>query len=254
MTTTGVEAPVISRKELKAMWREDYSSGHHVLFMGPKQKGKTTLAAELLTVSANPQRKCVVLAGKPPKRDKTMEEVIPKKLNLRVVEEWPPMYSYRDRKRNGWVLRPRQDMKDLDADAKRLENEFRKAMMWCYASKKPVILVIDEAHHVYVDMKLKKEYEASLMRGAPVCSQWMLLQRGRFVSYHSYDAPDHLFLFRDDDGSNRQRYSEIGGTDPKAIQYLLETLQTKRASNGQVVSEALYVKRAGPEYYIVAMD
>jgi len=248
------QVDVISRKELREMWKDDYASGHHVLFIGPKQKGKTTLATDLLTVSANPQRKCIVLAGKPPGRDMTMENIVPKKLNLRVVEEWPPLYSYRDRNRNGWVLRPHQGMKNLEADEQNLEKQFRNAIMSCYASKRPVILVIDEAHHVYVDMSLKKEYEASLMRGAPVCSQWMLLQRGRHVSYHSYDAPDHVFLFSDPDSSNVQRYAEIGGTDPRAIRYLVENLKLKRAANGQTVSEALYIRRAGPEYFIVSTD
>src|SRR5215469_558233 len=166
MTKPLTHVDVISRRELRDMWRQDYSSGHHVLMIGPKQKGKTTLALELLTVSVSPQRRCIILAGKPPGRDHVMENIAPQKLNLRVVEEWPPLPSYRDRNRNGYVLRPRQQMKDVDADNAEIESQFRRAILSCYSSKRPVILVIDEAHHVYVDMKLKKEYEASLMRGA----------------------------------------------------------------------------------------
>jgi hypothetical protein len=244
---------VISRKELREEWRKNYESGHHVAFIGPKQKGKTTLSHILLAECISPERKAILLAGKPPDRDPVMNKAA-QRLNLRIIEEWPPPYSIRDRNRNGYVVRPHQTLKDLDADNDNIRKQFRAAMMSAYASKSPVILDVDEAGHVYGDMGLKKEYEAPLMRGAPICAQWMLIQRGRNLSYHSYSAPDHIFLFKDDDRSNVDRYSEFGGIDPRQTRYLVENLRLKKSANGQTVSEALYIRRAGPEYMIVSFD
>lgn len=239
---------VIPRQEFIDEW--DYQDGQHVTMLGPTQRGKTTLAIQLLGKSATPDRKAVLLAGKPPGRDKVMGEAA-KNLNLRVVEEWPPLPSYKDRKRNGFVLRPKQGLRDLDEDRENVRSNFRRALMSNYASKKPVITVVDEAHHVQNDLKLKNEYEAPLMRGAPVNSEWSLIQRGRWMSYLCYDAPEHVFIFYDPDISNQRRYSEIGGVDPEFIRHVVKNLKTYRTPNGMTVSECLYIRRSGPQLYIV---
>lgn len=247
---TSVE--VIPRAEFVKEFGAEYRPGQHVTFLGPKQRGKTTLALQLLKASISPQLKCIVLSGKPPDRDKTMNDAA-RNLNLRVVEEWPPIYSPKDRKRNGYVLRPRQNLKDLDADNENIRVQFRKALMSAYASKKPVIIVCDEAHHVQNDMKLKREYEASLMRGAPVVAQWSLIQRGAYMSYHAYSEADHLFIFYDSDRKNRLRYSEFGGMDARQMEAVIAQLELGKASNGMTISECLYINRSNPEPIIVDM-
>lgn len=245
---------VIPRKEFLHEFGRAYQPGQHVTMIGPTQRGKTTLCLELLKHVISPKLKCVILAGKPPGRDGTMARS-PDYLNLTVIEEWPPSTFERlvTRNKNGYLLRPYQTMKDLNKDKQNLATQYRRAMLDCYSAPpdKPVIIVIDEAHHVQNDLKLKDEYEAPLMRGAPVDAEWSLIQRGRYMSYLAYDAPEHLFIFYDPDRSNSQRYSDIGGIDPKRTQYLVENLQTHEIKTGQTISEALYIRRAGPRLSIV---
>src|SRR6266568_988115 len=187
MTTTRI--PVIPRREFARQFGNDYSSGQHVTFIGPTQRGKTTLCLDLLSKVISPERPCVILAGKPPSRDKAMDEIAPKMLNLRVVEEWPPTRTFRDRKRNGYVLRPEQKMRSRADDEANLKAQFSKAIMDNYRKKTPTITVADEAYLVQVTLKLKGDYEQPLMRGAPHNAMWSLIQRGAYVSYLSYNSP-----------------------------------------------------------------
>jgi hypothetical protein len=250
-TADGIEIDVISRSDFRDEWSHDYSPGQHTTMLGPTQRGKTRLSHELLEVTVSPEHKCVILAGKPPGRDKTIESAA-KRLNLRTVSEWPPEYSFRDRKRNGYVLRPHQTLRNIDKDNENIKVQFRGAILDNYASKKPVITVVDEAHLVHNDLKLKKEAEAPLMRGAPVNAMWSIIQRGAWVSYHCYCEPEHLFVFYDPDVSNRRRYREIGGVDPYLIDYITEReLQTSRIPSGQTISQCLYIRRSGPQMMII---
>lgn len=244
--------PVIPREEFLEKFRREYQAGQHLTMIGPTQRGKTTLCLQLLKQVISPKLKCVILAGKPPGRDGTMAKAADM-LNLRVVEEWPPNYNFRDRERNGYVLRPKHSMEDLEGDEDNLRIQFRKAMLANYKSKKPVITVVDEAHHVQNDLGLKREYEAALMRGAPIDAEWSLIQRGRFMSYLAYDAPEHIFVFYDGDRSNVKRYAELGGIDPRQVEYLTLGLKTRTIKTGQTISEALYIRRAGPQFAIVGM-
>jgi hypothetical protein len=245
----GVE--VVPRGDFIREFGSTYVQGQHVTFLGPTQRGKTTLCHELLSEVISTDHRCVILAGKPPGRDHTMASAA-ERMNLRIVETWPPLKNPRDRNRNGFVLRPHHTMRNLDADEANLRDQFGKAMRGNYASTKPVITVVDEAHHVQNDLKLKREFEAPLMRGAPVNAQWSLIQRGRYMSYLAYDAPEHLFIFYDPDRSNVRRYSEmIGGVDPGYVTELVVNLKTYRAKTGGTISEALYIRRAGPYLCIV---
>lgn len=242
---------VMPRPAFLRRFAADYGNGQHVTLLGPTQRGKTTLAFQMLQKVISPQRRTTILAGKPPGRDHTMESAA-KRLNLRVVEEWPPMWTPGDRKRNGFVIRPVQTLRDIEADENNLRKQFRAAMIDAYSSTKPNILFVDEAHHVYNDLGLKREYEAPLMRGAPICAEWSLIQRGRYMSYHAYSAPEHVLIFKDPDESNVKRYSEmIGGVNPRYIADIVNELQTYRVGTGGTISEALYIRRSGPEIYVV---
>jgi hypothetical protein len=234
---------------------EQYRSGQHLTMLGPTQRGKTTLCLQLLKSCTSPDLKCVILAGKPPGRDGTMAAAS-EYLNLRTVEEWPPCYNWKDKKRNGYVLRPHHTLTDTDKDEENLTRHFQQAMRQNYAAPphKPVITVVDEAHHVVGDLGLKKEYVAPLRRGAPVNSEWSLIQRGRFIPYEAYDAPEHIILFFDPDRSNQRRYSEIGGVDPDYIVRIVSQLRTHETKSGATISEFLYIRRAGPQLCIVDVD
>lgn len=251
-----VQAEHISRGDFLAMFGRDYKPGQHVTFLGPTQRGKTTLAFQCLKVVISPTHKCLVLASKPPKRDHTMTEV-PKKLNLRVIHEWPPEYEFGDKKRNGWVLQPVQKMRNADEDNAALQREFGKAIMGAYRdadSDLPLITVADEANLVHGDLKLQKEANQALQRGAPHNAMWTIAQRGRYLSYHVYDAAEHIFLFYDPDMANQMRYAEFGGADRREMIRLTSELRTKEIANGRTISECLYIRRAGPKFYIIGTD
>lgn len=245
-----VNVPRVSRETFMTYWHDNYGDGQHVTFLGPTQRGKTTLSHQLLAQVISPQRKCLILAGKPPKRDHVMTSAA-KNLNLRVIEEWPPSFSLKDRKNNGWVLRPHQTLSDLNADENNLKKHFSNGMKANYATHEKRITVVDEGGLVYADLGLKKELEAPLTRGAPDNAVWINLQRGRFMTYHAYAAPDHIFIAYDPDESNQKRLSEIGGVDPRVIMEILPTLELRKVETGGTISEFLYIRRAGPQMAII---
>lgn len=255
-----INVPVIGRKEFLKQFGDNYSQ-QHVTVIGPTQRGKSRLTSELLNACISPEDKCFVLAGKPADRDPTISKMADS-LNLRVIKTWPPEPTYRDRKRNGYILKPLGKASgEVDEEAI-LKNQFGKALRSLYSRHKPTIIVVDETSLVYEDLQLRKEYTAPLKRGQPTIAVWSLIQRGRNISYHAYDAPEHLFLFHDPDESNRKRYAEIGGVDPRIVQRITENLECREVDtvgpDGKTkkgtVSQALYIRRAGPQLMIVDID
>lgn len=247
--------PVISRKEFLQEFKHDYHDGQHATGIGPTQRGKSRLFREMLKRVISPDRKAIVLVGKPPGRERTWDDDAAKSLNLRVVDEYPPRFDPRDRKRNGYLLRPRHSLRDPEADDINLQVQFRKAIIANYSKTgKGTITLVDEGHQVQVDLALKKICEAPLMRGAPDNAMWTLVQRGRFVSYLCYDAPEHILIFRDDDRANQQRYGEISGVDAREITEITRMLKLKRNTTGGTISQCLYIRRSGSDMMIVDFD
>jgi hypothetical protein len=211
-----------------------------------------------LKATTNKDHKAVVLHGKIKGRDSEIPEMS-KDLNMRVVNEYPPEWRPGDRKRNGFIVVPLARGTESTAEENAiLKAQYSKAIHACYQNKgKPVILVLDESHQAQETLGLKREIEGPLMRGLPDCAEWNLIQRGRFVSYHCYDAPEHLFIYYDPDVNNQKRYSEIGGVDPQYIQHISRGLKRrtiKKGGNEATISEALYIRRGGPYLCIVSMD
>lgn len=245
---------IVPRGEFLREFGSGYQPGEHVTFIGPTRRGKTRLSHEMLGKVISPKHKAVILAGKPPKRDGVMGAAA-ERLNLRVVDQWPPDWNYRDRNRNGYVLRPQQSMKDIPADNENLKHHFQRAMIDNYGSDTPVITVVDEAHHVQNKLKLREEYEAPLMRGAPVNAEWSLMQRGAYMSLFAYDSAEHLIIFYDPDDRNVRRYSEmIGGVDPRHVSAIVANLKRYRVKTREgegTISEALYIRRGTDEMYVI---
>jgi hypothetical protein len=256
-------AEVIGRKDFVDQFARDYKSGQHLTAIGPTQRGKSRLTRELTQRVISPSRRLMVLLGKPPGRERTWDDKAARSLNLHITSTFPPdpmdwrpwwerIRYGRDSKRNGYLLRPHHTMTDLDADDAEMYRQFKAGIAHAYKSTKlQWIILVDEAHHVQVDLKLKKQCEAPLMRGAPDCAIWHNLQRGRNVSMLCYDAPEHILIFRDDDKGNQQRYSEIGGVDSRYLSHLTRNLKTRRVPSGGTISQAIYFRRADNSVRIV---
>ena len=249
---------VIPRKRFIAEFGEQYQPGQHVTFLGPSGRGKTTLAMQLLLSARqhNLDLRAVVLHGKIRNRDHVISD-LQKHSGMPIVTSWPPggiRARHRARKYRGAILRPL--VKPLDNPQQEndlLTSEYRKATHSSYHApqKKPVILLVDEAHQTHTDLGLRKECEGPLMRGRPVCGEWSLVQSGRYVSYHVYDQAEWVFMFYDPDRKNQERYSEIGDVDPKELVALTRQLKTKTVSDGSTISEALVFRRSGSQLAIV---
>lgn len=229
--------------------RFDYEPGEHVVFGGPTQRGKTTLAFELLEWCATPDCPAYVAVSKP--RDPTTEQW-GKKLNYVRVKEWPASVRVKDmmngnRKPPGFLVWP--DFGNLDLDSEKAAKITRALLQDRYRAgvkHKKGILVMDDTMTKSKLMGLDKEMTTILaMAGAMDIGMWTFVQKptdsGRTAIW-SYSQSEHIFLAYDPDAASRKRYDEIGGFDPKIVSEATRKLKPY---------EFLYMKRTGQHLCIV---
>jgi hypothetical protein len=243
---------VMDRQSFVDMFADDYTPSH-VTMIGPTQRGKTTLCFDLLRAVLARHKdehwKVVFLHGKIKKRDHVMKDSA-KQDNYRIIKQWPPGFTLRPKhwRRNvsGYIVRPLGNEK-LSAleEEKVLKREFGKSIRTVYHSTRNVtITVVDERAQADKDLKLGKDLDAPLQRGLPHNPEWNNIQRGAWCSYHCYDAPEHIFLFVDDDDSNIDRYAEFGVGDPRVIKKVMARLKLKKVETGGTISQCLYMRRS----------
>jgi hypothetical protein len=245
----------MSRDEYLQYFKKEYKR-HHKTAIGPTQRGKTTETIQTLKKILRPDLPCVLYSAKPSFRDPVITAAADY-LHLKVIEEWPPVTPWLDGKRGycGYLLRPFQTMTDQDKDDENIKMQFKGAMRDCYATRTPLIEIIDEAHRIQNDFGLKKEYERPLMSGLPDCMVWSNIQRGRFVSYLAFDAPEWILFYQEPDHANTLRYAEmVGGVNRFQIADIVENLRTKELPNGMTISDFLLVRRAGPKLFVVSYE
>jgi len=244
---------VIPRKEFVRQFGDDYQEGQHVSAFGPTGRGKSRLTFSLLGQVISPDHQVISLHGKIKGRDPVVTAAA-KKYNLRVVPELPSETRQRlDRKRrfNGYIIVPLEKPSTPDVEAVKLHDAFAHAIHQNYrTTKRKTITHINEAHQIQQELKLKNHVEAPLMRGGPDNAVWHEAQRGRFLSYHTYSAPEHIFVFYDDDSDNRRRYADFGCADPEEIFWITSRLKTKRVADGRTISQCLYIRRGGGMYVV----
>jgi hypothetical protein len=161
---------------------------------------------------------------------------------------------------NWYILRPlKKDDISAKEEEKILKEEYSKALRKNYHSTRNVkITLVDERAQADKDLRLTEQLDAPLQRGLPHNPEWNNIQRGAWVSYHCYDAPEHMFIFHDDHESNRKRYSEFGCADPEVIFRLVSKLETKKIQTGKTsreqstISQCLYMRRS--DRYMCIVD
>jgi hypothetical protein len=238
---------VFSRTEFVSA-RFDYKPGQHVTFGGPTQRGKTTLAFELLDHVATPDLPAYVAVSKP------LDPVTTKRgreLGFRLVRDWPaPMKVNEmwDGKPRGYLVWPK--FGDMDTDVQRCAQVTYNLIHDRYAAgvkNKRGILVMDDTMVKSKIMGLDREMTMILaMSGAMGIGQWTFVQKptdSGQAAIWSYGASEHLFLLKDPDRRNQQRYDEIGGVDPRFV---------RDATNQLKPFQFLYLKRT--EGFICVVD
>lgn len=228
-----------------------YKPGQHVLFAGPTQRGKTTLAFNLLEYTATPEMPVYVAVCKPndPVTAKWGE-----KLGYRRVTTWPPPPAIDSAKRHpaGYLIWPM--FGNVNEDVARCAQVTRALLEERYASgakrkKSPCILMLDDTVVKSKILKLDDIMTTHLaMAGAMKIGGWYFVQKptgSGQAALWSYGMSEHTFLFRDPDKRNRMRYDEIGGVDPRLVSAVTQELDNY---------QCLYIQRDGARICIVDKD
>jgi hypothetical protein len=249
------DVDVVSRKDFLREFRRDYHSGQHLTALGPTGRGKTYLVRQCLKCVISPDLQVISLHGKVKGRDPVVGKM-GKELNLRVVPALPSMsrqrYDRKVKKLNGYLVIPLEKPNPDPVETERtLRREFGRGISQNYCTtKRPTITHVNEAHQVQWELKLQKACESALMRGAPDNAMWSEAQRGRWLSWHTYEAPEHMFIFYDDVREERKRYADFGCADPQEIEYITSQLRTERVADGRTISQCLYIRRGGGMFII----
>lgn len=233
----------------------DYRPGEHVSFIEPTQQGKTYLCYQLLgkTIEQQPQLQTVSLMPKP--RDPATV-YWRDQLGLREIQGWPPSrWPWQDEP-PGYVLWPHHIPDNEEANRDHLSSVFRRCLHQQYWQGDSITVADDVYLHAVLyglNPELERHWTAGAGGGAGL---WSTNQKpsgtlgGGSVSSFSYNAPTHLFLGKDRDERNIQRFSEIGGVDPKQVAAIVRELRMYRIGDHSV-SEKLYIDKRGPYLCVI---
>jgi hypothetical protein len=211
--------------------RWQYKAGQHVVFAGPTQNGKTELAFTLLEYTAAPELPAYVSVSKPkdPVTSKWGE-----KLGYRRVPDYPIPPKFRelipDQKPSGYLIWP--DMTNPETAALNAQRTTERLINGVYAGgarNKHCILVLDDTVTKSKILGLDRQMIMVLtMSGAMGVGGWFFVQKptgAGDTALWSFSQSDHLFIARDPDKRNRERYTEIGGFDSREVEKICLTLQ-----------------------------
>lgn len=220
---------VVPREQF-ARERLDYNAGQHVLFAGPTQRGKTRLAKDLLKYVASPDLPAYVAVSKP--ADKASLEMV-RDLGFRRIPSYPPTPKIKELlgdKPSGFVLWP--DMRDPETGMSNAAVATHALIHHTYANGargKKCILVLDDTVIKAKILNLDRDMVMiATMSSAMGIGGWFFIQKptdaGK-ISLWSFSQSEHIFITKDPDKRNRQRYNEIGGFDTAAVDRAIQTLK-----------------------------
>lgn len=218
-----------------------FKRGEHVTIVGPTGCGKSFVAWQILQKVTSPAFQGVVLVKKP--RDELITRDA-KSARYRVVRSWPPAPSlWLARKPPGYVVWPRTNFTDVEADRLAKHILFKRVLLDVYRKGRRIAYV-DDAFGFAALLDLKEEMielwtELRSMDGSLMTA----FQRPSMVPLWAYSSAEHLLLFNDPDKRSRDRFAEIGGVDPDLIKATVQSLPQYHF---------VYIKRTGPRMCIVA--
>jgi hypothetical protein len=184
----------------------------------------------MLGATARPSLPAVVLVMKP--RDPTVDRFT-REMGYTRVRSWPPPLRPRYMRPAGYTVWPRHTF-DPDRDDPHMAAVFGAAMQDSYR-RGDRILFADEMTGLTQELGLSKLAVAIWTRGRTMhTGVWAASQRPAHIPLHAYSQASHLFLFRDRDKRNRERYGEIGGMDPREVQAITASLPKYHALYIQV--------------------
>ena len=210
-----------------------------MVFAGPTQRGKTSLAFVLLEYTATPECPAYVIVSKP--RDPVTEKE-GKRLGYRFTDHWPVERKVSEAWQGlpaGYIIWPK--FGDIDKDIPRASAVSRAVLSDRYTQGvrgKKGILVCDDTVVKSKIFGLDREMTTHVaMAGAMDVGSWFFVQKptdsGKAAVW-SYGNSEHVFICRDPDARNRVRYDQIGGVDPHQVDLLTQQLQQY---------QFLYIKR-----------
>lgn len=242
----------------------DYHPGEHVTLIEPTQGGKTHLGGQLLEAIRPQGIPAVMLVMKPRDRAPAMWT---RRLGYREIPTWPPPGRLPWQEQPpGWTLWPRQGLKDVDADNLHVGTQFQKALLDVYRHGDQVVFA-DEVYGLIAELQartpagrtrnLATELTALWTRGSGMgAGLWAATQKpsgtqhGGAIPTFMYSASTHLFLGRDTDKRNTDRFGEIGGIDPAEVSRIVRALPVNHVQGGDgrthYISDKLYIDKRGP--------
>lgn len=235
--------------------RFDYQPGEHVSLIEPTQGGKTHTVYQMADVAMNQNPGLRFVSLMPKSRDAATWKWA-ERLDLKVVDNWPPPKTWFGEKPRGYILWPKH-LKGAPKAVNRahLAGIFRNCLNDQY-EKGDSITLVDDIYVIAVLMELNMDCEEFWVAGSSAgAGLWDTLQKpsgtvgGGHVSTFVYNAPTHLMLGYDPVEQNRKRFSDIGGVDPKLVSGIVEGLPRHRiqtAEGVKNVSEKLYIHKGGP--------
>jgi hypothetical protein len=240
----------VSRADfLDSIW--DYRAGEHVAVIEPTGGGKSWLCYQLLQEAMRQNPGLRVMSAMPKPSDATAAAWMPA-LDLAETPVWPPTRKLFARKPAGHVLWPKHDMSLSPSQRRAKVGEILRRGLNDQYVKGDSISFVDDAHSAAVMMGLNEYIEELLVNGrSNRAAIWLALQAPKgsaatgSITGFVYSSARHLFLGKDTEDRNIQRFGEIGAFDAKETQQIVRNLRLYRIGN-ETVSEKLYIDKRGP--------
>jgi hypothetical protein len=237
----------------------DYRPGESAVWICPTGGGKSHFMYQALDKALIQNPGLTATSAMPKPADATTYQWA-QQLNLQVTDSYPfpTAWPWQDKPR-GYVFWPKHIKDDEDVNQAHLQKQFKKMLSGEYWRGNNITCV-DDAYLIACLMHLGIYCDKFLTAGrSNKAGMFGTLQQprgtiqGGSVSSFWYNQPTHMFLGKDGNANNRDRFAEIGcGLDPKVISDIVANLRVYQIGDSSV-SEVLYLDRRGPYLAVIGV-